>query len=299
MRVLRDPGAGAKKQATEPKAPAERKTVTVESIRVKFDADESPVLSVTDLKKSADGALKQLATLGGRDRWLSRAEMEGATGLYANTHYRYENLARGAQAVAFEGTSIARLREEAAAGRAPALDTRPAPVNAAAAAAGELPRSAFVPLAEFLATQFAVADSYASELGDGTNRIYHFAADDLLTRYSLPELKAACAILTARNGFEFALTRDEHGGQHLVQGIPNQVEMHSEVIGVDQVFHTHPTLYGATQRGPSTGDLQSARDSDPDAAGCVVTEDGWNIEYAARSQANEVAAPQRLWRSAT
>lgn len=276
------------------------KIIRVGGIRARFDADENVELSVQDLARSKDPALHALARVDAgspsRDRWLSRPEMDQAFGLTVPSHERYTELVRAAQKVAFEPGSIANHR---AGSPRPQAARPPPPVSAPAKGYAALSRKEFVPLAEYLAVRLASADSFEASFGEPGVRVFHFRADDLVARYSMHEIMAACAILTAREASEFGLARDRQGHYHFIQGKPDKVEYAEEITGLDLVFHTHPMTHGSTRRGPSPGDLELARALDPDHRGAVVSEDGWHSAYRAAGPRNEEAPPVRLWKPLT
>jgi hypothetical protein len=276
----------------------------VQGIRVKFNNDEEASLSVADLR-NGDGRLSALAAAdqvggvgrvqasGNKDGWVSEAEIARTTGLYASATMDGLKLAAEARRQHTGNRLVAAMRES----HAPVVKAPP-PLGIPEAQMGEQPRSAFVPLAEHLASRFAKAQSYAAAYGDPGNQIFHFKADDVVQAYSLHEIKAALAILTAREGgLEFALSRDKQGAHHLVQGQPDQVEFDEDITGFDQVFHTHPT-HGSQGAFPSHGDLVMARAHDPDHRAGVVTQDGFTLDYETTERGNTLGEPARLWRRA-
>jgi hypothetical protein len=162
----------------------------------------------------------------------------------------------------------------------------------------DLARTAFVPLAEYVAARFSAADSYEAFTGDPGDRIYHFLGDDIVADYSMHEIKAALAILTAREGgWEFGLSRDPGGRYHFVQGLADRVELDGEITGTDLIFHTHPQG-GAASAHASQGDLYAARAFDPDRRAAAVSQDGWSTEYSINEVGGvESSAAARLWRA--
>lgn len=252
-------------------------------------------VSADDLRASPDTSLQHLAQLdeaqpignitssGDSDGWVTEDEKARAMGLYVESSMKYDALWVAAQKGTFSSSSIVALRSNLAAGQASTV-VAPPPLDATICPLTDQFRSAFVPLAEYLASRFVSAESYNSEYGEVGDRIYHFPADDIVTRYSLHEIKAALAILTAREGgVEFGLSRDKNGAHHLILGQPDSVVLDETITGFDLIMHTHP-LRGERGSLPSSGDLFLARAHDPNQRGFVVTQDGWSREYSDHEQ---------------
>lgn len=276
--------------------------IKIRGVRVRFDSEENVALSAADLKKSSDSTLREIAaadragTRGGvsaagdGNRWVTEDELARATGLSASVEFEYNDIANTARRAHFSQQLISTLRAQRARPARP-----PKPLKLSERRLAELPRSAYVPLAEYVAARFVDAKSYLPSIGDPAARIYHFDGSDIVKRYSQHELRAALAILTAREGgCEFGLVRDEDGHHHFVQGSADRVELDSVDTGFDLIFHTHPRN-GARMAAPSPPDLAMARRYDPDQQAGVVSQDGWSSDYRATPGSNAEQPPHRLW----
>ena len=233
-----------------------------------------------------------MSASGNRDRWVTEEELARASGLSGSSEFDDNAIANEARRARFSQQLISTLRAQHS------RPTRaPKPLKLDAARLAELPRSVFVPLAEYIAARFAAAKSYLASTGNPDDVIYHFEGSDIVKRYSPHELRAALAILTAREGgYEFGLSRDEAGRYHFVQGSENRVELDSIDTGLDLVFHTHPRN-GARMASPSPPDLAMARRYDPDHQAGAVSQDGWAVDYQTTSGGNVESTPRRLWKA--
>lgn len=275
----------------------------VNGCAVRFNADEQAEVNAQDLKNSADPNLQVLAqldepvgqgdvqTVGNGDGWVSQDELSQSTGLYVSSHYAFQDMVRTAKQLAFAPTSTQALRETAKRGASPALAAAPVSLKTRTEDLSQLPRVAFVPLAEHLARCLAKADAYDTRSGP----VHHVSAGDLVQRYDVHEIAAACAIITSREAMELSLTCDANGHHHLVQGQPDRVELDARITGLDCVFHTHPAS-GEVNAQPSRGDVVALR-LDPNHMGGVVSEDGIWVQYAGNAQGGvDIQMPRRLWR---
>ncbi len=261
-------------------------TLQVEGVRVRFDQNERPELSVPDLAKSKDAALRELATADGltarsalgegkKDKWLSVDEVDDRA-ISGRAWSRFVGLVETAREQHAGCELIASGRK---AGKKPATSALalPAPLKVAENDMNAQPRAAFVPLAEHISARFSDAKSYKSSSGEA---MYYFDASDLVAGYTMHEIKAAIAIVTYREGVdtEFALTKREDGRYFLIQGGGHYVEMRKRFTGVDMLFHTHPKM-GSEQVLPSGPDLGLVAAEDPDRQAAIVTAHGWTLDY--------------------
>jgi len=267
-----------------------------EIIDVRFSESDGVEFKTADLARADGDNVQSLATAD-RDGngWVTANEVLSTQGLSGSTYFLHEDLMNVARRRHFAAVSVAGLRAKLAAGGS-VTTPRPARLGRANADLSARPRSAFVPLANHLASRLASAKSYASIYGDGDD-IFHTEVGDLWRGHSRHELFAALSILAAREGgMEFGLSRSADGRIHLVQGAPEKLELDADETGLDLIIHTHPRS-GADGARPSQGDFFAASEYDPDHLGSVVSDDGWFAKYTSVG-GNDADSPRLLWNDA-
>jgi|CXWL01.1.fsa_nt_gi hypothetical protein len=269
--------------------------IKVQGIRAKLNSQEQVRLSVRDLKASSDLTLRDIAATkpnraaGKPAEWIGEEELDKRTGWTGSSAIAFAALANEVRRSHFKPKLIETLRASASR-KAPVA---PAPLRVPASKLASLSRKAFVPLAEYVAARFVDVKSFRSAIAG--DKVFYFDGSDIVAKYSLHEIQAALAILTARQGgFEFGVSKSKQGRHQFVQGFSTQVELDSRATGLDLLFHTHPAN-GPIKAQPSAGDMLLARDLDPNHHAAAVSQDGWLVTYESKGARQMAAPPKRIW----